>query len=338
MKWIGRILYVVIVGVVTYFMITVALAARTSAFLEDSRDEIKKSDTFLLSTLTVTTYNGASEAYILREPIFQQDFSVAGDTPEVEYLYRVNIKVYTLAVFNKKSNVNCFAIILKDIIISDEKAVKDSDGIYQLSAKFTFSDEVKIDENKTSTVANVTVSPIYDSSSGIILINESSLKGPDGNSVSINKIDFYYKTEAAEESFLSLYQTTPDYSFTGKDQFGTIDATRLYDFSGDALKLNKTHPSAVSNDLIYYNPDSINGLKSKNIVIVRYMSIFVAIVIVITYLIFFHKTVWALVKAKINSKKEKKEIEHNKNKDIQRHDIVDDPADDTTNKTNKKSK
>ncbi|MDR2867044.1 MAG: hypothetical protein LBV55_00065 [Acholeplasmatales bacterium] len=307
-------------------MITVAIAARTTSYLESVKEECINDNKYLITAYTVGNSQGGTQAYILSDPIYEKTFNLKDPSDETKNRYNVKVQAYSYTIFDKKNSYNYFAIIFKDIEINVDGVLRDADGLLQMTAQFEFDQSILID-NTWILTHTTAIAPIYDPSTGILMINSESLKAQDGSPSNIKKMEIYYKTETGEVPFLKLKQEETGVVLDGVDAFGSIDTTRLYDFKGDAIRLNHLYPTAQNNDVLYYNAQAVNDLKKFDKVIFNYMSIFVAIVIVITYLIFFNKMVVNLIKTKIEARKNKKlgatTITPNSAVDIQRSDVID---------------
>jgi len=306
LKWIGRVLYVGIVGVIAYFLVSFSLASRNNAFLLANQEIIESDDYYLISAIVVTDSLSDSTAYVKKEPLYQQNFvstHINEETSEEIVDYSLDIKIYSFVWFNSKQRVNCIGIIVNNIVINDANAKLDDYGVAELKCKISFTTPV-VNDGASATAVNPAGYLLFDNSSRAYLIDENKLKTASGTVADFKNIDFSYTLTDDNEARLLSLANVGEVSLS--DKFEPNQENRTFDFSGSDLNMIATYPQEANNDELYYNPNIKDQLEEHNIVIVRYVAIYVAIVIVITYLLFFNKLVVAKIRAKIDIKKQAK--------------------------------
>jgi hypothetical protein len=292
LKVIGSLLSIAFIGFVSFILIIVAQASRTNAYMDGVREETKTSDEFLLSAITTANTQGKSKSYILRNPIFEQSFHKENPLSSVSEasLYHVDIKVYALCIFDKKTSSNYFAIIFKNLQAKENGVLTDEDGVIIMSVKFLFDREIKFGKNFSNT--NTTqLTPVYGNETYMLLINSEVLKDSNGSEASIDKLDIFYKVDNNERKFLSLTQFGANIDLSEMDAFGNFNSSRLFDFSGNNIRLNKIYKTAQDNEYLYYLDSSTKQYKTFNYAmngyIVALVFIYLLFAIPVLYLILF---------------------------------------------------
>jgi hypothetical protein len=320
LKWVGRILYLIIVGVATYFLFSLALGNRGYEYLQEAKAKAMEDPNYLLSVVGVTQYGTDTKSFSEKAPLYSASYSYKSADETIEY--RVNIEMYPVTYVLKKEVSDSLAIVIRDLVIKDDRALIDeSTASNTITATFTFNtpitDPKKENEYLTYTAS---IGALYDNSLRLCLISEASLYNYKlSQDVDITKINLKFKNKEADSSdvlFLSLvnslYPDTPE-----EDLFAANAEQRTFSVTHASYDLSTKYDYKVGGDFpksshVYYNADIEKELKSHNGVIVKYMAIYIPILLVITYLLFFNKIVVAIVRKKIDKKRAAKQAQKDK--------------------------
>lgn len=310
LKWITRILYIVIVGFVTFFVYTLSVSARSDAYLTSKKDEIiqdtAEGRNAFITSLVTSNYNGSAQVYNRIEPLYYEEF-VKDDE------FRLKLRIYSIVLLDDKVAYNGLVFLVTDLVITDPDVSLDANFHKIITAKFDFSKSIHITKDETKMTHSVELGVAFDDSTRVAMITETALTSSENSNekADIEKVTLFYHTpiENSESKndipLLTTIQMDRDHLTAEADAFPADLAKRSYDLSPDRINLLKDYPNPVNNDIIYYREGAAKELYAFNGKIWQFMIIEVLVVIVITYLLFFNSYVMKLVREKRMHRKSK---------------------------------
>ena len=280
-QWIWRIIYIIFIGAITFIVASFSEASKVVTFLADREDIFMEDDRALIQGTVIANNHDGTDTYILAEPLYKMLFE--SETQSIQ------ISIYPLVEFKGSKAHNSMAILLNDIEINDDQAKKDDNDYHIIKAEISFDRNLSLgDGNKSMFIETMT--PLYDDHGRMMVINQELLKTSTGQAA-FEMITIHYEREDGINSTLinlsngSLIDVIPNDVF---DASYDRDIQALTDENLDILAQFGLSNLSQQDD-IYYNDALLSELQSYNRFYFIYIAIEIAIVLPITYFLFFHK-------------------------------------------------
>lgn len=281
-QWFGRIIYIIFVGIASFVVITFAQMEKVTNFLKDQKEELVLEDERLIQSYVIANYADGSEAYVLKEPLYNKTFESDDKN------YKLNLVIYNYVTLVDDKRENSLAFIVKDVVINTKLAFKDDLKRPILDIKLLLSEAINFEGQSFGSTLDTFIW-FLDSETAIFPVNYNVFKTNNGH-IDIEGIEITYRPSDNESVSPILLSLGDD--FKG-DQM-PLDADRNIDvIKSDNIDLVSSTEgnSYMNNELIYYDNDLTSLFKSYNIVYVKYAAGFIVALGIITYFLFFHKYV-----------------------------------------------
>lgn len=287
-----KALYFILIVLVTFITISFAEVNKLEKYLK-KKEAISSSDNYeLIQNLTITKNNKYPKAYIYKDPLFNESYTLKDDDGEVVYSF--DLYLYKYIESAKRKNNNGLAIILKNLnIFDDSKTLLESQQPL-IDIDISYDDEVK-------TTKENHFASIYPRDTFVLLINYDLLIVNDSY-VNIKDITFKYETKGSVFKDLITLKNEDISDATIKDKLGDVNrdikVLESNNIIDDNININN-----IKNDSNYiHNSNLKKDLNKENSIYIKYIFIELLFVIPITYFLFFHKDVLRLRKIKKEEK------------------------------------
>lgn len=287
-----KALYFILIVLVTFITISFAEVNKLEKYLK-KKEAISSSDNYeLIQNLTITKNNKYPKAYIYKDPLFNESYTLKDDDGEVVYSF--DLYFYKYIESAKRKNNNGLAIILKNLnIFDDSKTLLESQQPL-IDIDISYDDEVK-------TTKENHFASIYPRDTFVLLINYDLLIVNDSY-VNIKDITFKYETKGSVFKDLITLKNEDISDATIKDKLGDVNrdikVLESNNIIDDNININN-----IKNDSNYiHNSNLKKDLNKENSIYIKYIFIELLFVIPITYFLFFHKDVLRLRKIKKEEK------------------------------------
>ncbi len=302
-KWIGRLFYAILIVFMTFFIIQSAFDARSNAYLlENMTDEWDNEAQFFKGVNTLLDLD-----YMTSDPIIPAYVDDTG-------AHRLTFQLYGIGYTDQEGNhLEGLMIFINDIVIyeQDERTgfMEQVENPYIRLTIYT--DELI--ENSTDTVVytgfegqNFAAGFVFEQASEEVAFD---LEKSDGTIATITRIDVDYSNGAsnggslvyATESVMIIANETvedPVYDDSLKISDFSYDP-EAYRLADDITAFPVTDAEASSLNLFIDRDD----ITAYNWEMIRIYLLYAGFVIIITYLLFFHKKTMAMIRAKRSAKK-----------------------------------
>ena len=287
-----------LVGLVTYIVITFAQIAKVKNFVKDQSDDLILSHERLIQSFVIANYADGTDAFVLKEPLFQENFTSNDES------FKLNFNVYNYVTLIDNAKVDSLAFVITDLTIGDENAYLDGQGRPIIDAKLYLSDPI-VYNGRQYYETQETFVWFLDLNIGLFLVNYDIFI-EENYIIDIEGIEISYRLneEASANSLLVGLgsKNEPDKMVAENNR----DITSIH-YENINLASSITGDSYINNELIYYDEGLTKLFNRYNYVYINYIGILVVFLIPITYFIFFHKH----LKRKYAIRKNEKEKELN---------------------------
>ena len=321
MKWVGRVLYVVFVGLMSY--VVIALLTIPSTYFTYHKDKMKEyedgeRDKAFLDDYVISFYANIQpihdQSYHKIEPLYSYKNQVINDLlpGEDKVEFSIDLAIYKGTYYDSKNPNNnpydFFVVLIKDVIYNYSKDPADPQIVKNgaITVYLELSEDIVDPSGKTDPTYQVTQS-LSGSNDGyyVIFYHPIALEKANGDFIDIKLIDVSYPVSQGDtkmEKFLSL--VNKDYEPT-IDVFEKNNDLRRFEINKTNIFLSKevTYDQALDDGGINYYLQVID-YSDYNWIIVRNVSILVVVVLAFTYLLFFHKQVMEIVAVKKENKRQ----------------------------------
>ena len=288
--WIWRIIYILFIGALTFVIASFSEASKVVNFLEDNRNELMADDHKMIVATSIANLHDKSDAYVLKTPLYEQTFEL----PD----FKLKLSIYPFVTFNKDKVSNQLAFLVTDLSVSDTLASKDDNDDHLVYTEFVFDRELDV-ENQNKQVFMELMTPLYDDTGRMIIINQDLLKTPSGQA-QFQTISIAYELSSGQKQTLVVLANSLLIENKPSDMFdvsiprdiAVLSETNL-DFANQYGTLNLENEPAI-----YYDSIWLERLDSYQSIYVRNILIELAIILPVTYFLFFHKHVLRHIKQK----------------------------------------
>ncbi len=308
-KWIGRFLYAIIIIYMTFVIIQSANGARSNAYLLENMSEYYNDETQFFKG--VNTLLGLD--YITYEPIAP----VYTDTTRE---HRLTFQIYGIGYTDQEGiHLDGMMIFVNDVVIYEKN---EETGFYKLLENpyirlTIFTDELQ--ENSTEPVSYTSVGMNF--SAGFVFDQVSSevaydLTKTDGSLAKITRVDVDYSNGATNADGSLIYSPESIMIVASQPVDDPVfdDSIKITDFnydpesyrlSDDITTWPVTDAEASTLNLMTDHDD----ITAYNWHMIRVYLLYAGFVIIVTYLLFFHKKVMGLIHTKRTQKNKDNDIE-----------------------------
>lgn len=306
-KWFKILIYLMLVMIVTYFVISFTQASIVVDYLKDQETKIKDDPLKLISATAIANMHDGRDVYVLREPLYEESFrhDISEDL--------LDISIYPFVQIKNNDSTNMMAILVNHLNISDTSAMLDENDYHILKARITFNDYITINDYSAQQFTETFVTT-YEDSMKMLFISVDLFRGTE-----IKRIEIIYDTENNLEKTLV---TLSNSNFESINENGLFSSTFNRDIkevtTSNLLISNKYDDNYTSHFNIYYDEMWLKTLSDYNSYYIKYAIIEMLFVIPITYLVFFHKYVKRSVKTRKAQKNEAYNKRQNELKDLYR--------------------
>ncbi|MDL2291974.1 hypothetical protein LJC17_00040 [Acholeplasma sp. OttesenSCG-928-E16] len=333
MKWVGRILYALALGIVTFLVYTMSNVSKIDTFKEDNLKNLhndsevtqEEIDNFVIA---YAAYEKTEFSYHQMKPVYSFKGKSTNDNIEGDdkTSFNIGLSIYLVHLFNESNNVGVDALFFKidnDFLVNagteDEPkigmtvpilTIEFNEALRRIDDKGNVTIEKDEDENEMKSTS-LTFSALYRGEeietfygwafpAGLRKYEDKEDLKKD-SFVEITRLEFkYINSENKTKTALSIVNTatTEDPVVPNPDAITTItEGTREFSLNKDNSFLSWTvsKEQAENMDSIYYVRFNLSGY---NYIIIRNMLIYAAIALAITYLLFFNKHVVAYIREK----------------------------------------
>lgn len=288
-KWIWKIIYIIFIGAITVLVSTFSEAAKVVNFLRDNEESFMSDHRKLISATVIANEHNQTDVYISNQPLFIQEFS--------NEFTAVTVSIYPLVQFRKDEAQNAIAILLTDLKITDSIATKDEDDYHKVFVELSFDRNLEIGNGKQS-VFNEFMIPLYDDTGRMIVIKEELLQTNTGLAL-LESLIFTYQVASGNQILLTLFNSEL-IDLEPNDPFDLEISRDIKTLTEENLDLLSSFGliDLEENSEIFYDPNIILEFKTYNKYYYRYIGIELAIVLPLTYLIFFHRHIRRIIREK----------------------------------------
>lgn len=312
MKHLFKYLYFILVIFFFFIMANVAEVNKISNFFQDSKELMVTSDQALISGTIVGNYHDKTESYVSNTPLYEETFESETN--------QIRIAIYPLVQFKNDAAVDALAILITNLDIGDENVQFIDEETNLLFANIKFSEHITLNDKEVTEVTE-TFTNTYHNHTKLLIIQQDKISTEDGFA-EYEKITISYQLTSGNDRKLVVIQNSDLTSDDIIDQFDVTYDRDTKDVTSDKINLKDVYGlSNYENEAaLYYNPTFQESLQSYNTLYVRYMGIGLVIVIIVTYLLFFNKSVLVMIKLKKQNKQKtyeaiKKEMLETKDKE-----------------------
>lgn len=301
-KWVGRLFYAILLIFMTFFIIQSAYDARSNAYLLENMSEYYDDEAqFFVGINTILDLD-----YITNDPIAP----VYSDTTDE---HRLTFQIYGIGYTDAEGNhLDGMMIFVNDVLIYE----KDEDtGFYKVVENpyirlTIYTDELQEDSTEpvsyTSEGMNFSAGFIFDQESNEVAYD---LTKDDGTMATITRIDVDYSNGATNDDGNIIYSAESMMIVSSQPVDDPVfdDGLKITDFSYDpeSYRLSDditswpiTDAEATTFNIMIDHDD----ITDYNWHMIRVYLLYAGFVIIVTYLLFFHKKVMENVRKKRSPK------------------------------------
>ena len=326
MKWISKIVYVVFVGVVVFFVVSMSLTSRISTYHDDKRAEYSESEylgDYILSFYASMVDSNLNQSYHSLTPLYEFKGELVNSAVENDdhIEYSIDLSIVNLTIFNPKdtsSTLDLLGVVISNVRYNKNKSPETpqiSNEGFEITYEFAEGVKNPYNPDKIETFANEkftgTIDGYYVSFFKTMDLRKNVNTDEKLDSyVDISRIEIAFSNNADETvKLLSLTNKNVTDSLGNQlaprqDCFLADDVKRQYEVTKDDSNLSwSISPEQAMNDNntnYFYMEITFSGY---NWVIVRNILIMVGVILIFTYLIFFHKKVMEIITKKKAEKK-----------------------------------
>ena len=322
MKWVGRILFAVVIGLVSYMTVMMSIQTRYEKYYYRETADISdpdEYDRFLIAfnSSVIFRNGGYDQSYHKMEKLYNFNDKVTNSAIEGDDQteYSIDFSVYAITLFDSKGKetpLDLFCFIFKDIkyntaLPSETPKIVSNGAItynLKLSSPVNGADDKPIDKLDQSLSQNI------EGRYAIFFRTRDLTKKEGEGYADIISIEFTFNTtnsdgETVPVKLLSLVNKNPldnpptEALVPAVDKFPADDEKRSFILSRDKLHLSEevSPQEAMEDNNVHYYYKYIE-FKDFNWVLWRNISILVVVSLAVTYLLFFHKKVMENVSQK----------------------------------------
>lgn len=300
-QWVSRIIYILLIGLITFFVASFSEAAKVVDFLDNLEENISTNERALIAASMIANNHDGTDVYVKNTPIYEESF--------LSTQYKVDVSIYPLVEFKDEKAHNSIAILLTNLEINDELAALNDDDYHIIGANISFDRNLEVGNSDSF---NESMTTLYDDTLRLIVINQEKLNTTTGPAV-FKQITFTYASDSGSEVILAILSNSDLMTISYNDAFDESFDRDIKQLTPDALDLFSVYGiNQLDNVNIYYDETLVDTLSSYNWYYVKNIGIEIAIVLPITYLLFFHKYVFEIMRNKKRIKNEKEILERNK--------------------------
>lgn len=290
-NWIGKIIYILFIGVVSFYVITLAQAAKVLNFMAEQEDTFKANKPELIQSFVISYFADGTNAYVLEEPLYNETF-VSSDNN-----YEITLSIYNYVIISKQSLSNSLAFIIDDVKVNNASSLKDEHNRPLIDARLMFSEPIIYNSREYSETKETFVW-MLGSDVGIFLVNYELLKNSNGY-VDISGMEITYRIQNDVTLTLLNLGSNTDPDLMDRDN-RSLDSIKSENINlVDSVGNNHTNDPSI-----YFNGSTMSLFRSYNKYYFTYIGTLLLFVIPITYFGFFHKVVWRKYKEKKRIKEE----------------------------------
>ena len=281
--WIWRIMYIFFIGALTFVVASFSEASKVVNYLDDHDVELLENDQALVAATSIANLHDKSDAYVLNTPLYEQTFQ--------ETDLKLTFSIYPFVTFKDDQAINQIAFLITDLNIVDNLAKKDDNDYHMMYIEFVFDRDLDV-ENANKRVFMEYTTPLFDDTGRMIIINQELLETPTGQA-QFQTISILYELTSGEKLTLVVLANSLLVETTPSDMFSASyvrDIAQLTDENLDLVTQFGTS-NLEENPLIYYDSIWLEKLDSYNSIYVKNILIELALVLPLTYFLFFHKHV-----------------------------------------------
>lgn len=282
-QWIWRIIYIIFIGAITFVVATFSEAAKVVNFLQDNEVVLKENKQALIAATVIANEHNGTDVYVLKDPLYQQTF----EQPSTS----LTVSIYPLVKFKEGLSMNAIAILVTDLDIKDTLAKTDDNDEHIIYTELVFDRDLDV-SNTDKRLFTEYMTPLFDNSGRMIIINQDVLMTSSGQAI-FQTLSFSYEVQSGDKITVvvlansNLVTDQPSDIF---DQSIPRDIAALTEENLDLVTQFGTE-NLTQNTAIHYDASWLEKLNSYNYIYVRNVLIEFAIVLPITYFLFFHKYV-----------------------------------------------
>jgi hypothetical protein len=282
-QWIWRIIYIIFIGSITFVVATFSEAAKVVNFLQDNEVVLKENKQALIAATVIANEHNGTDVYVLKDPLYQQTFEQTSTS--------LTVSIYPLVKFKEGLSTNAIAILVTDLDIKDTLAKTDDNDEHIIYTELVFDRDLDV-SNADKRLFTEYMTPLFDNSGRMIIINQDVLMTSSGQAI-FQTLSFSYEVQSGDKITVvvlansNLVTDQPSDIF---DQSIPRDIAALTEENLDLVTQFGTE-NLTQNTAIYYDASWLEKLNSYNYIYVRNVLIEFAIVLPITYFLFFHKYV-----------------------------------------------
>ncbi len=303
--WFKLVLYFFFVAIITYFVVFYSEAAKVLNFLSEQQDNVENDTLSFLAATVIANNDDGTDVYIEKTPLFEETYDSQSSSQHIK------VSIYALVEFKNNQAHSSIVFLLRNIELNNDNIVSDKNNFQDLQANIVFDKTIKVNDYEASAFKETFVNA-FDNKTKLLLINTDLFNTSEGNA-EIKRIDITYSLTSGEDiNFVTLYNSDIE-AINPSDRFDSSFNRDIKNVTYDNINIFSTYGlnNFKDNADIYYNPNLLNELNDFSFYI-RYILIEIAVVIIITYFIFFHKKVMAIYK----NKKELKLKNHRAKQDL----------------------
>ncbi|MDY0276799.1 MAG: hypothetical protein RBQ97_01805 [Acholeplasma sp.] len=314
-KSIGKIFYFIFIIAVTFIVSNFSEASKVMAFLKGEKDQMLISNEHLISATTISNYRDKTNALVLKEPLYHEDFISYNEDNSINN--QISVYIYTFAEFKGTKAYNNLGFIIKNVKLNINNILLDDNNNPVVYAKLYYSKPIQIDGQEFMT-STETFIPIFETNTGYFQIKHDVLKNNTTFST-ISQIEVVIFDTLTKMYEPLIVLNTGEENDT--DYFSETFNRDISSLTTEKINILKDSlENLMISDKIYYTPSLNDNLNKYNYFYFRDLGLeLVIFVIPLTYFIFFHKYVMERIKEKRKLKDElvesyKKEYLENDNK------------------------
>lgn len=295
-KPLSQILYLILVAIIAFIVITYAQATKVLDFLNDQKDELVAYEQKMLQAFVISNFADGTNTYMENEPLYSQYFQ-----SENGY-YELSLNIYNVVIFNKDERFASLAFIIDNVSLNTNNAYLDEQERPIIDAKILLDEPLIYNEREYSETKETFVWAL-DSNTALFYINYELLTNDSGY-VNIEEVQITFRdiTQTIDQTLINL-GSNARVDLMPEEIDRNIDRLRYENIK----ELKSISTDYINDDDIYFDSDMMKVFNSYNKVYFLYLGVYILIVGVVTYFVFFHS--YVLNKRRIKKDKETKELE-----------------------------
>jgi hypothetical protein len=303
LKWIGRILYVVVIFILTITMYQIAFTSAAQDYYEDEIADLIDDDIAYMEGLN--TLMGID--YFRVKPTL---YEYSGEATDGDNSYRLDVSVFAIGATDEDMLLEGYAILVNNISII-EAGEEILDPIIRITAEL--DQEILLVDEELSDRGSVFYNPsqTFDPYNiPVLFLFDEYLRNSDsGDIASLERIEVNYSKGEKDDDGYFIFSDIPLFIASTS----AIDEAVLGDLKDPELAIDPElyqirdgFENQIPSDTDIQELDlntSRNDLSAYNGVIWRTMGIYTLIIALLTYLVFFHRRIREHIRTKNEPKR-----------------------------------